>query len=95
MLDTFLLDYLGVEERFLPTLSAGMKRMDAAPLLKIVLSGGDFGHYHHARHTDATEKVRKRSTLLLFVRRFPFAMKVAPREWLRIVSSLTKGNLRH
>ena len=95
MLDTFLLDYLGVEERFLPTLSAGMKRMDAAPLLKIVLSGGNFGHYHPARHTDAAEKVRKRSTFMLFVRRFPFAMKVAPREWLRIVSSLTKGNLRH
>lgn len=95
MLETFLMDYLGVEERFLPALSAGMKRLDAAPLLKIVLSGGNFGHYHPARHADATEKVRKRSTLLLFVRRLPFAMKVAPREWLRLVVSLTKGNLHH
>lgn len=95
LLDTFLLDYLGVEEQYLPTLSAGMERLDASPLLKIVTEGGNFGHFNPARHIDAADNVRKRSTFLLFVKRFPFAMKVAPREWVRIVTSLLKGNLSH
>ncbi len=95
MLDTFLLDYLGVEERYLPTLSSGMKRLDPSPLLRIVMEGGNFGHFNPARHLDAAEKVRKRSTFLLFVRRLPFAVMVAPREWTHMVVSLMKGNLSH
>lgn len=95
MLETFLMDFLGVEQEFLPALSSGMERIDASPLLKIVAEGGNFGHFNPARHIDAEEKARKRSTLMLFLKRFPFAMNVAPREWMYIVGSLLKGNFSH
>ena len=95
MLETFLEEYMGVERRYLPALSAGMKRLDASRLLAIVLEGGNFGHYNPARHLDAPQKRRKRNTFIFFVKRAPFALRVSPREWFHTVGCLVRGNLSH
>lgn len=95
MLETFLEEYMGVERRYLPALSAGMKRLDASRLLAIVLEGGNFGHYNPARHLDAPQQRRKRNTFLFFVKRAPFALRVSPREWFHTVGCLVHGNLSH
>lgn len=95
MLETFLEEYMGVERRYLPALSAGMKRLDASRLLAIVLEGGNFGHYNPARHPDAPHQRRKRNTFIFFVKRAPFALSVSPREWFHTVGCLVRGNLSH
>ena len=95
MLETFLEEYMGVERRYLPALSAGMKRLDASRLLAIVLEGGNFGHYNPARHLDAPKAKRKKNTFLFFLKRVPFALRVSPREWFHTVGCLVRGNLSH
>lgn len=95
MLETFLEGYLGVERCHLPALSSGLSRVNAEALLEIVLSGGNFGHFNPARHLDAPQTKRKRNTFRLFLKRAPFALRVAPREWFHTVGELVRGNLSH
>lgn len=93
MLDAFMARYLGLDEEFL--LTAGMLsiRESPQPLLKIVLKGGSFGYHDPLRRTEGNRWRRKVNTFIFFLQRIPFAIRVAPREWLHTVGELVRGNL--
>lgn len=67
-----------------------------APLEKIVLEGGNFGHFAAQRQKAMTgsEGRRKADTLLRMLRRLPFSMKYAPGETISRLRALTNGNMR-
>ena len=79
------------------------ERAESGPLLKIVLEGGNFGHYTAAR-SDALSAAcsgeaagirrRKRNTLTRFLRRLPFSLRYAPRETFATMWTLARGNLQ-
>lgn len=73
----------------------GEKRADPAPLRRIVLEGGNFGHYADTRPRALQQGRirRKRDTLVRFLRRLPFSLRYAPRETLATIFSLIRGNL--
>ncbi|MBO6168391.1 MAG: nucleotidyltransferase family protein [Bacteroidales bacterium] len=89
MLFAFLTDWLGAE----PLYEDGAE--ETAPLMTIILSGGNFGHYASRRHKALAGSVlrRKTDTLLRYVRRLPFSLRYAPRELLYSLGALFKGNL--
>ncbi|MBO4571242.1 MAG: nucleotidyltransferase family protein [Bacteroidales bacterium] len=95
MLDAFVCRYLGMPAESAP--SHGLSKPSPNPerLLSIVLEGGDFGHYNSRRSLSGGGSVRKKNTVLFFLRRIPFALSVAPREWLHTVGRLIRGNLGH
>jgi len=64
-------------------------------LLRIVMEGGDFGHYSasRARAEQTGVRARKLDTALRFVRRIPFSLGYSPREFFYYVRELTAGNL--
>jgi len=68
---------------------------DLSSLEKIVLSGGNFGHFNASRSAALAkgDQARKTDTLLRFARRLPFALRYAPRQYFSYLASLTKGNL--
>ncbi len=78
------------------------ERVSSEPLLRIVLEGGNFGHYAEARHSaikagaggdPVATRRRKRNTLGRFLHRLPFSLRYAPRETLATMLSLARGNL--
>ena len=73
---------------------APVRPVSPAPLEKIVLEGGNFGHFAAQRQKAlaGSEGRRKADTVGRMLRRLPFSMKYAPREtWARI-RSLSSGN---
>ena len=64
-------------------------------LERIVFEGGNFGHFAHGRDHALRGGTtgRKFDTALRFVKKAPFALKYAPREYLIYIRSLLKGNL--
>ena len=94
-LDSFINTFLGVPDGELLTTKAGFPRHSPAPLLEIVLQGGEFGHYNPFRKIMASPRLRKLNTARFFFQRLPFALFTAPGEWWHTFSMLIKGNLTH
>ena len=70
---------------------------DPQKLDRIVLDGGNFGHFA-ARRTDALKGPgwkRKMDTVRCFLRRLPFSLTYAPHETFARIGDLVKGNLSH
>lgn len=86
LLFSFLSDWLGLEEK---------ARVSSAPLLQIILEGGNFGHYAATRQAalGASNRQRKRDTFRRFLHRLPFSLHYAPRETFARIFSLLRGNL--
>ena len=95
LLFSFLADWLGLEEDVFAEgqLFAG-ERISSAPLLQIILEGGNFGHYAATRQValNASDRQRKRDTLRRFLRRLPFSLRYAPLETFARIFSLLRGN---
>lgn len=89
LLYAFLHKYLNVEPLYDDEVSP-------QPLLDIVLQGGNFGHYAATRGAAFTKSAfrRKTDTARRFLKRVPFSLKYAPREFLPAVAELALGNLR-
>ena len=64
-------------------------------LERIVFEGGNFGHFAHGRDRALRGGTigRKIDTALRFVKKAPFALRYAPREYRVYIKSLLKGNL--
>lgn len=97
LLFSFLADYLGLSE----TLFAD-ERVPSEPLLRIILEGGNFGHFAAARTAAlqagatgerAATRRRKCNTLSRFIKRLPFSLRFAPRETFATIWGLFRGNL--
>ena len=95
MLDAFVCRYLGLPGEDAPTRGVAGGAPDPERLLSIVLEGGDFGHHNPRRRLSGSESDRRKNTVGFFVRRIPFAISVAPGEWLYTVGRLVRGNLGH
>ena len=97
LLFSFLADWLGLEEDVFSEgqLFAG-ERVSSAPLLQIILEGGNFGHYAASRQAalNASDHQRKRDTLRRFLHRLPFSLRYAPRETVFRIGELLRGNLK-
>lgn len=98
LLFSFLEDYLGLTDSPLAD-----QRVCSDPLLKIVLEGGNFGHFAAARTAAlqagasgerAGTRRRKRNTLSRFLHRLPFSLRYAPRETFATMWTLVRGNLK-
>ena len=100
LLFSFLADHLGLaDDSGFPFAD---ERVSSEPLLRIVLEGGNFGHYAEARNSaikagaggdPVATRRRKRNTLGRFLHRLPFSLRYAPRETLATMLSLARGNL--
>lgn len=97
LLFSFLAEYLGLSE----TLFAD-ERVPSQPLLRIILEGGNFGHFAAARTAAlqagatgerAATRRRKCNTLSRFIKRLPFSLRFAPRETFATIWGLFRGNL--
>lgn len=90
LLFSFLSDHLDLSDPVL-----GSEHVSSAPLLKIVLEGGNFGHYAAARAEELAADVSKRkwNTFRRFLRRLPFSLRIVPRETFATIWELTRGNL--
>ena len=74
----------------------GEGRVKTESLQKIILEGGNFGHYAEARRfaLNAGDRRRKLNTLSRFLKRMPFSLRYSPRETFATVSTLIRGNLQ-
>lgn len=92
LLYAFLRKYLGLKDIFGDALTA----IDPEPLLRIVMEGGNFGHFSASRKEalSAGRGKRKFDTALRYLKRFPFSLRYAPRETLSYLGDLAKGNFR-
>lgn len=71
------------------------QHVSPAPLLQVVLEGGNFGHFAAARPKElaAGDRLRKLNTFRRFLRRLPFSLRYAPRETFATIWGLVRGNL--
>ncbi len=90
LLFSFLSDHLDLLDPVF-----GSEHVSSAPLLRIVLEGGNFGHFAAARAEELAVGGRRRKldTFRRFVYRLPFSLRYAPRETFATIWSLTRGNL--
>ena len=92
LLSSFLVSYLGAADIPYPE----EQLPDPAPLLDIVLGGGNFGHHEASREKalQAGPVQRKLDTARRFIRRLPFSLKYASSELTARVKELIQGNLK-
>ena len=90
LLFSFLADHLD-----LPDTLFSDERVSSEPLLRIILEGGNFGHFAESRTgaLAASDRRRKRNTLSRFLKRLPFSLHYAPRETVATIGTLVRGNL--
>ena len=86
LLYSYIVEYLGVSPSILPA----YKTVKTSPLMKIILSGGNFGQYRVGRDKFRNRKLK---TMTSFASRLPFSLRIAPTETLRTIRELVKGNL--
>ena len=102
LLTSFLIRYLGaartpytsaVEGQTAGTVSPELP--DPAPLLDIVLGGGNFGHHEASREKalQAGPLQRTLDTARRFLGRLPFSIRYGPRQLAHYLKELIKGNL--
>ena len=91
LLFSFLADCLDLPDSPFPD-----ERVSSKPLLRIILEGGNFGHFAESRTgaLAASDRRRKRNTLSRFLKRLPFSLHYAPRETIATIFSLLRGNLK-
>ncbi len=82
LLCSFMVDNLGLKREELPE----FRKVSSERLMKIILSGGNFGHH------DKSRVEGKKGTAALFLKRLPFSMRIAPVETLRTIADLIRGN---
>ena len=93
LLHAFLIEYLGLEPQWLPY--PEQKATDAAPLLEVVMRGGNFGQFTAERMAATGTLVqRKWHTATSFVKNCRFSFHYAPREAIWTVWRLAVGQLR-
>jgi hypothetical protein len=91
LLSSLLKDYLGGDgypfEGPLPS---------SASLMKRIMEGGNFGHHDAVREKtlQSGSVARKFHTLILYLKRMPFSLKYAPREFFHEFGELALGNFR-
>lgn len=91
LLNAFMVDYLGIEEKFLPF---GGRSKSAAVLKEIVMEGGNFGMERDGRKTDGVSKLKaKFNTVRSFCGNIGFALRYAPAEGFWTFVGLAKGQL--
>lgn len=91
LLDTFMVDYLGLDERYL--LCRGRKK-SAEVLEKIIIEGGNFGMEREGRKNSGKSKLTaKWNTVRSFGGNIGFALKYAPAEGFWTFAGLAKGQL--
>lgn len=90
LLAAFLAEVLGADPGLFPG-----ERIRTRPLRRIVLRSGGFGRGSNSRRQaeKAGRGVRKLDTALRFLRRIPFSLRFAPREFFRYTGSLVRGNV--
>lgn len=100
LLASFLIRYLGTTRT--PYTSAiesqpsdSPELPDPAPLLNIVLGGGNFGHHEPSREKalQTGPLQRKLDTARRFLGRLPFSIRYGPRQLAHYLKELIKGNL--
>ena len=102
LLASFLIRYLGAtrtpytsatERQTAGTVDPGLP--DPAPLLDIVLGGGNFGHHEASREKalQAGPLQRKLDTARRFLGRLPFSLRYGSRQLAHYLKNLIKGNL--
>ena len=69
--------------------------VSTAPLLRIIMEGGNFGHHAAARKSalGAGDRRRKVNTFFRFLHRLPFSLRYAPLETLATLWTLFRGNI--
>lgn len=78
----------------LPIVTSGNTN-NPLPMLRIIESGGNFGHYarNREKHLGKTSLFRKADTVRRITGHIPFSLRYAPRETFYYLSELIKGNL--
>ncbi len=91
MLHSFLRERLGEDSG----VSATLPPARFTSLERIVFEGGNFGHYAPSRKAQLRKSpaARKADTLFRHIRRLPFALYYAPREYSAYLWQLFKGNI--
>ncbi|MBR0500128.1 MAG: nucleotidyltransferase family protein [Bacteroidales bacterium] len=91
LLFSFLSEHLSMSD---PVFS-DKEHISSESLMRIVMDGGNFGHYAAARQTalDAGDKRRKLNTLSQILKRMPFSLRYSPRETFARIGTLIRGNL--
>ena len=86
--------YAFLEEAF--HLPSPLPKTDSAPLRKIVLQGGNFGHHASSRNLElqAAPLRRKAGTARRLLGNLPFSLRYAPREAFPMLWVLARGNLK-
>lgn len=102
LLASFLIRYLGATRTPYTSAvdgqtaeTAHQELPDPAPLLDIVLGGGNFGHHEASREKalQAGPLQRKLDTARRFLGRLPFSIRYGPRQLAHYLKELIKGNL--
>lgn len=77
------------------TVSPSRKGSGKGKLIRIMESGGNFGHYNRSRgrHLHGPGIMRKLDTACLILSRLPFSLRYAPRETFFLVRELVTGNI--
>lgn len=77
--------------------SVKVRPLNPQPLLRIILAGGNFGHYAAARQQrlERSPLLRKADTALRLLGRLPFSLRYAPHETWGNLRQLIQGNLKH
>jgi hypothetical protein len=92
LLHAFLTEVLGMSVEYLPYPD---KKESAAPLLDIVLRGGNFGqHEKGANGQDEPTWRRKWNTCWAFWQNMGFSLKYAPGEAIHTFGQLVKGQFK-
>ncbi|MBR3074212.1 MAG: nucleotidyltransferase family protein [Bacteroidales bacterium] len=88
---SFLSRYLGVPDKLYPSNNAS-----AAPLLRIISEGGNFGHHSESRSQaiNSSPFRRKADTAFRYLKHLPFSLRYAAPVALSSIVTLVKGNLR-
>lgn len=75
--------------------SVEVDKVSPRPLFRIILRGGNFGHYATSRSGSLERRpaARKADTALRLLGRLPFALRYAKNEALASIKGLIKGNL--
>lgn len=89
LLSSFIRQYLCIQATL-------VEAEDPEGLLKIVLEGGNFGHFAASRRESLSGPAasRKEDTLKRILRKAPFGLRYAPGKYLWYIFTLVKGNLK-
>ena len=91
LLHSYLVTHLGMP---IDTLPYPETPVATAPLARIIMAGGNFGHYRHGNRAATTTVRRKLHTAGTFLHNLRFSCHYAPQEALWRVLNLIKGQFK-